>query len=127
MHLKILFLLIISMMSSISLQAQSSSDACATCKNFCSLFTSPLSFNALTNAMNTVDEYCTNVQNPTCYDNALCQKYSSLKISFVKDFSIKSTAMEKLCKTTPPCKDECPASSSNSDAQEEDKKQDCSF
>lgn len=90
--------------------AQNTPDACTTCKNFCAQFSKPLSFNALSSAMTEVDEYCDNVQNPTPYDTTLCQKYSSMKVSFITNFSVKSSFMESLCGTS--CKDECPSSDS---------------
>lgn|GEM_PF-6660859 len=89
------------------LMAQNTADACATCKNFCSKFAKPLSFNALSTAMTELDEYCDDVQTPTSYDTSLCQKHSSLKVSFVNKFNLKSSFMESLCGSTP-CKEECP-------------------
>ncbi|MBI2707644.1 MAG: hypothetical protein HYX35_04965 [Proteobacteria bacterium] len=110
-------------MMSAPLTAQNTADACTTCKNFCSKFAKPLSFNALSTAMTELDEYCDDVQNPTSYDTSLCQKHSSLKLSFINKFSIKSSFMESLCGV--PCKEECAPSDGVPYFQGEAKKQEC--
>ncbi len=106
-------------MVSAPLTAQNTTDACATCKTFCSKLSKPLSFNALSTAMTELEEYCDDVQNPTSYDTSLCQKHSSMKVSFVTNYSIKSSFMESLCGTS--CKEECPPPDSVPYFQEETK------
>jgi hypothetical protein len=107
-HYFVIFLVVAHfVIMSSSLTAQNTADACTTCTNFCSKFKKPLSFNALSTAMTELDEYCDDVQTPTPYDTSLCQKHSSMKVSFVDKFNIKSSFMESLCGSTP-CKEECP-------------------
>ncbi len=92
-------------MMSTPLTAQNTSDACSTCKTFCKHFSKPLSFSALSTAMNDLEEYCDGVQNPTPSDTSLCQKHASLKVSFITNFCVKNPSMGKLCGAK--CVDEC--------------------